>query len=226
MDHTLNAYFSAALTGVAPHIRRDLDETVVLVRELTERHGITLYFPGDHTDPVRDAEVPAEKVYALDREQVKAADLLFILAGTPSLGVGQELTMAHESLIPTVLLIPEGARVSRMTLGLPLQIEKVAYRGMADLLEILHQLMRHVLLPRIHARRASDGDLDGHCVGARIRRYRERAGMSHERLGAAVGITAAGVASLEAATDRQADPSLTQLRRIASELGVSANSLI
>ncbi len=225
MDDPLNAYFSTALTGVALTVRRTIDETVAVVRDVSEGFGIGLYFPGDHTDPVRDAGVSAEEVYRIDRERVKAADLMFVLAGTPSLGVGQEVMMAYESLIPTVVLIPKGTRVSRMTLGVPLRLDKVVYETLPNLRSALDLLM-HDLLSRVLARRARIDELDRHHVGARIRLCRERVGMSQESLGAAIGMTPAGVASLETSTDRQADPSLTQLRRIAAELGVGADRLV
>jgi DNA-binding XRE family transcriptional regulator len=225
MDRTLNAYFSTALTDVAPPARRVSDETVAVVRDVGGQFGIDLYFPADHTDPIRDAHVTAEEVYRIDRERVKGSDLVFVLAGTPSLGVGQELMMAHASLIPTVLLIPAGTRVSRMALGVPLRMDQVVYDSLPGLRSALDRLLRE-RLPRIAARRAGTAELDRHHVGEAIRLAREQAGMSQEQLAATIGMTPIGMAALEASTDRQSDPSLTQLRRIAAELGVSVRELV
>lgn len=221
----LHAYFSTALTGVDEQLRQTIDDTVSVVREACGRAEVELYFPGDHTDPVRDAHVPAADVYRIDRERVKSADVMFAFVGAPSFGVGQELTMAYESLIPTVLLVPSGARVSRMVLGVPLELEQLVYGDLAELRDTIDPVLAR-LLKRARARRASGAELERHDVGNAIRRQREKVGLSHADLGAAVGLTPEGLADLESSTDRQADVSLTQLRLIAAALGVSASSLM
>jgi hypothetical protein len=117
----LSAYISTPLTGLADGTRRAIDETVAVVKAVCAGPGVGIepYFPGDHTDPLRDAYVSPEEVFRRDRERIKSSDVMLLVANTPSTGVGQELNMALESLLPVVFLAPAGTQVSRMARGVP-----------------------------------------------------------------------------------------------------------
>jgi len=220
----LNGYISTALTNADADARKAIDDTVAAIREATDGE-LAVYFPGDFTDPVRDAHVSAEEVFRIDRERVKGADVIFLLAHTPSIGVGQELTMALESLIPVVLIAPRGTRVSRMALGVPADLVQVRYDDHADLRDQLRAALA-TLRPRLQARREAFAALDANVAGAKIRALREQRRLTREELAQRIGMTEAGVAHLEEASDRQADPSLTQLRQIAAVLEVRAADLV
>lgn len=220
----LQGYISTALTNADARARLAIDATVSAIRAAAG-DALDVYFPGDFTDPVRDAHVSPEDVFRIDRERVKGADVIFLLAHTPSIGVGQELTMALESLTPIVLIAPRGTRVSRMALGVPTDLIDVRYDGDEDLRAQLRAVIA-ALRPRLEERRTALAALDANVTGAKIRAQREQRQLTRAELASRIGLTEVGVAHLEEASDRQGDPSLTQLRRIAAVLGVRAADLV
>lgn len=223
----LLAYVSTPLTAVDPLLRKEVAEVVALVKEVCARPelGLATYYPGDFTDPIEHPDVTPADVYRTDRAGVKGADALVVLAHVPSLGVGQELAIAFESTIPIVLVAPAGTRVSRMALGQPSAQVVIAYADAGELADELAGALR-ALRPGMERRRRELAALDEPAFGRRLRAHRERAGMSRDELAEAVGLTAEGVALLEDSPDRVADPSLTQLHRLASALAVAPGDLI
>ena len=133
--------------------------------------------------------------------------------------------MALESLTPVVLIAPRGTRVSRMALGVPADLVQVYYEDQADLRDQVRAALA-TLRPRLEARREALAPLDANVAGAKMRALREQRGLSRGELAQRIGMTEVGVAHLEQASDRQADPSLTQLRQIAAVLGVRAADLV
>lgn len=223
----LTAYLSTALTGVAPDARAGIDATVAVVREVCASPAVDLdvYFPGDHTDPLRDAHVTPEEVFRIDRNRVKSADVLLAFGHVPSVGVGQELNMALASALPVVFLVPDGVRVSRMALGAPYRSVQVPYATEDELRARLHDTLA-ALRPGLEARRTRTAPLDANVTGAKVRAAREHRGLTREQLADATGLTAAALALLEDSPDRLADPSLTQLRLLAAALGVQTAELL
>jgi DNA-binding XRE family transcriptional regulator len=223
----LTAYVSTALTGVAVEMRRAIDAAVEVVKEVCGEPaiGIEVYFPGDHTDPVRDAHVSPEDVFRIDRDRVKGADVLITLAHLPSIGIGQELNMALESLVPVVFLIPEGTRMSRMARGAPSVKAEVVYRDAESMRAGLREALL-ALRPRLESRKYAFSAFDANVTGAKVRDHRLRRQLSREELAEATGMSPQGVALLEDSPDRHSDPSLTQLRRLAAALGVGVADLV
>lgn len=221
------AYVSTALTGVDARTREAITATVDVVKAVCAEPevGFEVYFPGDHTDPVRDPHVEPDEVFRIDRDRVKSADLVLFALHAPSVGVGLELEMARASLLPVVFLIPDGVRVSRMARGVPAVKAEVAFTDAGMLRERLRTALVR-LRPRVQERRARAAGGEGNVVGAAIRELREERRLSREDLAAATGLTARGVALLEESPDRCSDPSLTQLRRLAAALGVRAGDLV
>lgn len=223
----LSAYISTPLTGLADGTRRAIDETVAVVKAVCAGPGVGIepYFPGDHTDPLRDAHVSPEEVFRRDRERIKSSDVMLLVANTPSTGVGQELNMALESLLPVVFLAPAGTQVSRMARGVPSFNIELAYADPGELRWRLDRTLR-ALRPRLESRRAALRGLDENRTGERIRAERRRRRLSRAQLADATGLTVAGIDLLERSPDRESDPSLTQLRRVAAVLGVSVGDLV
>jgi DNA-binding transcriptional regulator YiaG len=223
----LVAYLSTALTGLAPDARAGIDATVAVVREVCAAPAVDLdvYFPGDHTDPLRDAHVAPDEVFRIDRDRVKSSDVLLAFGHVPSVGVGQELNMALAAALPVVFLVPDGVRVSRMALGAPYRSVQVPYATDDELRERLHDTLA-ALRPELEARRARTAPLDANVTGARIRAAREASGLSRDELADAAGLTSAALALLEDSPDRLSDPSLTQLRLLAAALGVETATLL
>lgn len=223
----LTAYLSTALTGVSGDARAGIDATVAVVREVCATPSVDLdvYFPGDHTDPLRDAHVSPEEVFRIDRDRVKSADVLLAFGHVPSVGVGQELNMALASALPVVFLVPDGVRVSRMALGAPYRSTQVPYATDDELRTRLHDTLA-ALRPELVARRERTAALNANVAGTRVRETRERRGLTREELAARAGLTPAALTLLEDSPDRLSDPSLTQLRLLASALGVPVAELL
>jgi hypothetical protein len=111
------AYISAPLTGV-----EDLNSQKYFYEEIghiVKRAGYLPYVPHQHTDPVQHAHTTAAEVYALDRDTIVKSALILAYVGTPSIGVGQEVEIAHQNGIPVMLLFEESRPVSRMVRGNP-----------------------------------------------------------------------------------------------------------
>ena len=219
----LTAYLSTALTGVSATARAEIDAGVAMVRSVCAADDVDLdvYFPGDHTDPVRDVDVPPEAVFEIDRDRVKSADVLIAFAHVPSVGVGQELNMALASALPVVFLVPDGVRLSRMARGAPYRSTTVATR------DDLHRALA-ALRPELLARRTrlTAAALSDNVTGTRVRALREARGLSRDDLAARAGLTPALLTLLEDSPDHLSDPSLTQLRLLAAALDVRAGELV
>src|SRR6266478_8365735 len=89
-----------------------------------------LYWPGDHTHPVRNADFTAQQVYLTDRSRSSTFDFIILFCAAPSYGVGQENEIAAQAGMPGIRLVPAG--VSRMISGSFLRACDVPYTGSLD----------------------------------------------------------------------------------------------
>jgi hypothetical protein len=118
-------YISGALTGLpSPEATKAFYEALAGV---CAEAGITAYVPHLSTDPLKYPELSSQDVYALDRSQVLASDLVIAYTGFPSLGVGMELEIAHQARIPVLLLVEGGMPLSRMARGCPAVIGEIFF---------------------------------------------------------------------------------------------------
>lgn len=116
----LYGYVACALTGLDDDAREAAIFVSSKIADVAKKHQVYIYQPRKVTDPVLNTKVPPKEVYRLDRKNVVACDLLVVLANHPSFGVGQELEIAAQKGIPTLIATrgnPE--RISRMVLGSP-----------------------------------------------------------------------------------------------------------
>src|SRR5207248_6935510 len=104
-----------ALTGSGVDFRQTYERTAAVL----DRIGFLAYVPHLATDPLRHPKVSPSQVYATDRHQVATADLVVAFLTRPSLGVGQELEIAADALVPILIVASEGEPISRMALGGP-----------------------------------------------------------------------------------------------------------
>ncbi|MBU3957031.1 hypothetical protein KKI19_02005 [Patescibacteria group bacterium] len=87
---------SGALTGLSPELREQTLRFYEAVAEVASRHGIDLYLPHLHSDPIKDADIPPRQVVIMDRERVKDSITMIVDIRRPpygvgSLGVGMEI---------------------------------------------------------------------------------------------------------------------------------------
>ena len=72
-----------------------------------------LYWPGDHTHPLRHPQFSPSQVYLTDRSRASTFDFVILLCASPSYGVGQENEIASQAGLFAIRLLPKG-EVSRM----------------------------------------------------------------------------------------------------------------
>ncbi len=89
------------------------------LRGLLGRVNIHAYLPWLYTDPVAHPHLSPSAVYKKNTRKISESDFVLAYLGEPSLGVGQELEIAHKYQVPVVGLAKRGEQVSRMTLGAP-----------------------------------------------------------------------------------------------------------
>lgn len=113
----LHGYIATALTG----LERDAKENIAFVSskiaEACKAFDIYVHQPRKVTDPIMHSDIAPETVYFLDRKRAVEADVLIILANSPSFGTGQELEIAGSRGTPIILVAREGLNVSRMVRG-------------------------------------------------------------------------------------------------------------
>lgn len=128
-------YISGALTGLAePATTKAFYEAAAAA---CVEAGNVAYVPHLATDPVEYPELSARDVYILDRRQVVESDLVIAYVGFPSIGVGMEIEIAHQNGIPVLLLVEEGAPLSRMARGCPAVTGEIHFTGQEDALQQL-----------------------------------------------------------------------------------------
>lgn len=94
------------------------------------------------TDPIANPDVPAPKVYEVDKEQLEKSDVMVAYVGEPSTGTGIEIEIAKNHGIPVYILYEKGARVSRMLRGCPAVKGEIVFENEADALAQFDRLLK------------------------------------------------------------------------------------
>ena len=105
--------------------------------QICDVFGMEPYIPHKHTDPIAHPDVPAQRVYEVDRRHIRTSSLVIAYVGIPSLGVGQEIEIARQHGVDVVLLCERGRPLSRMTRGSPNVIAEIRFD---DFEEALHRV--------------------------------------------------------------------------------------
>lgn len=225
----LKAYLASALTGLSGTERSlvfQLSDTVSLV---CGEAGIELYEPRKATDPVHHATVPDSEVFHLDRERVIGSDLVIFLSHFPSTGAGEELDIAFNALVPILIVSHESTKVSRMVTGIPGLIRRISYDEPEELRSLLAAELE-ALRPLLEQRKLALGEYDANIVGDRVRILRQELGLTHEQIAQATSsrapLTVEFLKRLESSSDRDANPSLLQLRELAFALRTTVADLV
>jgi transcriptional regulator with XRE-family HTH domain len=157
------------------------------------------------------------------------SDLLIVLSHHPSFGAGQELDFAHNAMVPIIVIVPSGKKLSRMVGGIPGLVIQVDYMEPEDLrIELNRQL--EIIRPLLVQRKLQFAKHDVNVVGDRIRLVREASRLTRAELAQASSeeapITESMLAHWEESSDRESNLSLIQLREIAVLLNVSVAELV
>ena len=225
-DVCLNAYLACALTGLEKDQRSLMFHLSDIVSTICDNHKVELYEPRKATDPVHHAEVSDTYVFNTDRERVLASDLLIHLSHYPSTGSGEELEFANSALLPMIIVSRSEDKVSRMITGIPSFKIHLEYSEPEELREKLDDCLTQIK-PVLVERKLSFSEYDTNIVGDRIRSLREQIGLSRKDLANAIPtLTEQNIKQIEDNTDKISNPSLVQLRQIATVLKTTVADII
>ncbi len=138
----LRAYLACALTDLGDSERKRVYALCKQMKTLCAEHGVSLYLPFEHTDPLAHAEAPAAVVYEQDRKQVITSDFILVFCVLASYGVGQENEIAADHGVPVIYLVQMGCRVSRMLLGSDTRKTIIEYKTETDLMTQLRACLQ------------------------------------------------------------------------------------
>jgi transcriptional regulator with XRE-family HTH domain len=220
----LRAYLACALSGLNETERQLIFTLSDVVSLACVQHDIDLYEPRKMTDPVHHPDVPDSEVWALDKQQVLASDLVIHLAHHPSTGSGEELAYAEGNLIPIMLISHAGTKVSRMVTGIPAIQIHLRYSEPEELREELGRRLFEIR-PLLEQRRLALGE-DQNVVGEKVRQLRESLGLARETVAEASGLNSSELTQLEESPDRAANWTLTKLRMVATVLRTTVSDLV
>jgi transcriptional regulator with XRE-family HTH domain len=222
----LKAYLACALTGLDDVERSNIFAISDLVAEVCAAYGVDLFEPRKHTDPVLHAGVTPFEVYSQDKLHVHEADLLVHLCHHPSTGSGEELEFARAALIPIILVTPTTVKVSRMILGIPSLLLEVNYKDPDDLQTQLGSALLE-FRPVIEERKLAFSNYRANVVGQKMIELRQRQGLTRADVAnASHKITETRLSEIESSHDLDSNPSLVELREIATILKTTVSELV
>jgi transcriptional regulator with XRE-family HTH domain len=222
----LDAYLAYALTNLDQEQRDVIFKIADDVSRICAEEGITLYDPRKKTDPSHHSEVADSEVFRIDHERVLSSDLVIHLCHFPSTGAGEELAFAYDALVPIILISRSGTRVSRMVTGIPCFKLHISYEEPEDLGSELGDRLAEVR-PILEQRKLAFSKYDANIIGDKIRLIREELRLTRDDIARnAPHVTAAMLKQIEESSDRVSNPSITQLREVATLLKTTVADLV
>ena len=223
----LEGYLASGLTGLSARDRAQLIRVSEVIRTVCQGLEIDLFQPRLATDPVDHPEIPAEKVFADDRERVLSSDLVIHVADYPSTGSGEELDLASGALVPIVIVAHGSVRVSRMILGIPALKLTLTYTGLDDLQHELRERLTEIR-PILEERKLVFSEFDKNMVGNKVRKSREDSLLTREDVAKHSGevLTSERIRDIESNIDKVSNPTLLELRTLATVLKTTVADLV
>jgi transcriptional regulator with XRE-family HTH domain len=231
----LYGYLATPLTGIAsdPPLDSALRSVVQKIKEVAadpefKNPPFDLYWPGDHTHPTNNADIPAAAVYLTDRSLASTNDFVLMFCGSPSFGVGQENEIATQAGIPIIRMIP--GNVSRMLSGSFAEATNIRYVGsLKDGIQFdegaLKGALQQIRVTYYH-HRALYRSLNGRDFGERLRRLIDDRVGDHRQFAKDLGIGLSYLVALLGEQLTVANPSTRLLKRMAARLDVSVSYLL
>jgi len=107
------------------------------------------FVPHEHYDPVEYPDFTPKEIDKAERKQIcEKTSILIVVAVAPSWGGGIEAEMANRSNVPIVILHHIDKIVSRLLLGNPSVVARIAYSSHKDALSMLKSEIAKQLLPK------------------------------------------------------------------------------
>jgi len=228
-------YLATPLTGLTEAQNRSLRNAVHQIKEIAADpmfadRPFEIYWPGDHTHPTDNPDIPAKQVYITDRTRAASHDFLIMLCANPSYGVGQENEIATQAGVPILRLVPATPRLSRMMLGSFARATDIEFSGSLERgIHFDHEAVRCALdeVRREHFRtHAMYQGLNGEDFGERLRALIGTRGLGHALFAQDLGISLSYLQSLMAEAFVVSNPSIRLLKRIAHRLNERVSYLI
>jgi len=82
-----SGFMSGALTNLTPETREQTLRFHEKVVAVADKHGVDLYLPHLHSDPIKHTYVPPSQVVVMDRERVKDSMTMIVDIRRPPYGV-------------------------------------------------------------------------------------------------------------------------------------------
>jgi transcriptional regulator with XRE-family HTH domain len=227
-------YLATPLTGLDVKCDNELRRIVAMVQTIATAKEFAappfkVYWPGDHTHPLRHANITADQVYVTDRSRASTYDFIIIFCAAPSYGVGQENEIATQAGVPAIRLVPEQG-MSRMMLGSFIRAIDIPYAGdlqtgiTLDHTKIVTALQE---IRRLHFRHhAFYRGLSSDSFGARLRKLIDDRCGDHAQFADDLGISLGYLQKLLDEPFAVANPSARLLRRMATRLGERVGYLL
>jgi len=215
----LRAYLATALTGLPDLERERVFALCRDLRTLCGNHGVALYLPFDHTDPIAHADVPASLVYERDRNQVVTSDFVLMLCTSASYGVGQENEIAADHGVPVAYLVQNGSKASRMLLGSDTRKAIIQYDNTQNLLPQVESFLSGTV-PALRERHTKLGTPEPLGLGRRLSDLRTRSDVSRKTIADLVGCDEQWLTRLEENAAEENGLTVGRLRAIATFLSV------
>jgi transcriptional regulator with XRE-family HTH domain len=220
-------YLATPLTGIVGDTKKEavLKSVVSRIKDLAKEPEFSdppfdIYWPGDYSHPVKNADLGAEAVYLMDRSRASTKDFVIMVCADPSFGVGQENEIATQAGVPVIRVVPP--TLSRMMTGSFADAKDVVYRGTlaTDVQFKTEDLMEHLRAVRLtyFHRRTLYKNLNGNAFGKRLERL-----VNDRTKGAAffaddLGVSLSYVLALIKEPLAVSNPSTMLLKRIARRL--------
>ncbi|HEY4050330.1 MAG TPA: hypothetical protein VGM27_25990 [Acidobacteriaceae bacterium] len=187
-----------------------------------------LYWPGDHTHPVKNADFSPEQVYLIDRSRASTYDFIVLFCAAPSYGVGQENEIATQAGLPAIRVAPRG--ISRMMSGSFINAVDVNYTGSLeteitfDPIDLKSAL--ESIRPQYFRHRALYRNLNGNSFGSRLRKLIDDRAGDYRLFADELGVSLSYLQVLMEEPFVVSNPSARLLKRMATRLGTSVAFLI
>jgi transcriptional regulator with XRE-family HTH domain len=231
--HDLLGYLATPLTGVVQDSKAEgeLQQVVTRIKEVAKSFHdpeIELYWPGDHTHPVKNPNFTPQQVYLTDRSRASTHDFILLFCAAPSYGVGQENEIATQAGLPAIRIVPHG--ISRMMSGSFVNAVDVPYSGSlvtgvsfdAETLRVAFERIR-----KTHFRhRALYKNMNGNSFGKRLRKLIDERSGDYVQFADELGVRLTYLHTLMDDQFAVSNPSARLLKRMAVRLCTTVAFLI
>ena len=223
----LNAYLVCALECLLPEEREQMSEMSNIVDEICRSYEMDLYQSRLHTDPAKHADVPAESVFEIDRERVLSSDILIYLCHHPNTDAGEELAIALNALVPILIISHNQTHVSRLVRGIPAFKVEIKYTDCDNLRSQLKKVLMQIR-PVLEQRKMAFAKYKVNVVGNNIRLLREELGLTRLEVADSAPslLSPERLRHIEESIDHDSNPSLIELREIATILKTTVADLV